>query len=337
MTSGLSRRAMVEQISAAALLTVSGCGRRTAPSPKVVHIANAAGGLNMTMAELMRQEKFLESFDLNPEVLAVADGTKILGGIYSGSLDVTPMTGFGQVFPAVERGADLKIINGAALLPWLALFSAKRNVQSLKDLEGKAVGVGSIGSLVHQLTVTVLRKYSVDVSKVRFVNIGSSADVFKGVVAGTVDAGVGPASLVDDAETYKVHAIPHGNMSVELPEFTYQGGWTSSRVIDAKRDILVRVLAAYAKLFQFVQQPSGQESFLRARKAVFTNAPEREHLAEWNYLQTFKPFAADLLVSPERIRYMQQINMDFQIQKQMLPFDRVADMSLAIEAQKLLK
>ena len=55
----------------------------------------------------------------------MADGAKILSGIYSGSVDVSPMSGFGQVFPAVEHGADLKIINAATLLPAQALFSAK--------------------------------------------------------------------------------------------------------------------------------------------------------------------------------------------------------------------
>lgn len=32
-----------------------------------VKIANAAGALNLTMAELMRQQRFLESFDLAPK------------------------------------------------------------------------------------------------------------------------------------------------------------------------------------------------------------------------------------------------------------------------------
>ena len=319
MTEGLSRRAMLVQLSAGALLAAGGCGRRSSRSPNSVHIATAAGGLNMTMSELLRQQKFLESFDLTPDVVAMADGSKILGGIYSGSLDVSPMSGFGQVFPAVERGADLKIINAATLIPALALFSAKPNVRSLEDLEGKVVGVGAIGSLVHQLTVTVLRKYSVDVSVVRFVNIGSNTDIFKGVTAGTIDAGAGPASFVDDAESHNVHAIPNGNMSIELKEFTYQAGWTSKRVIEERRDVLVRVLAAYAKLFRFIEQPSSQDAFLRARKSVFPNAPEREHLAEWKYLQTFKPFAPDLMLSPERVRYMQQINLDFHIQKRSCP------------------
>jgi len=336
MTEGLSRRAMLVRLSTSALLAAGGCGRRSSRSPNAVHIATAAGGLNMTMSELLRQQKFLESFDLNPDMVAMADGTKILGGVYSGSIDVSAMSGFGQVFPAVERGADLKIINAATLIPALALFSGKPYVRSLKDFEGKVVGVGAIGALVHQLTVTLLRKYSVDVSAVRFVNIGSNTDIFKGVMAGPVDAGVGPASFVDDAESYKVHAIPNGNMSVELKEFTYQAGWTSNRVIEAKRDVLVRVLAAYAKLFRFVGQPSSQDAFLRARRSVFPDAPAREHVGEWNYLQTYKPFASDLMLSPERVRYMQQINLDFHIQNQMLPFDRVVDMSLALDAQKLL-
>ena len=335
MSNGLSRREMLARLSAAAVLAAGGCGRRSVSS-NVVHIATAAGGLNLTMSELLHQQKFLESFDLNPNVVAMADGTKILSGIYSGSIDVSPMSGFGQVFPAVERGADLKIINAATLIPALALFSGMAEVRSLKDLEGKVVGVGAIGALVHQLTVTVLRKYAVDVATVRFVNIGSNTDIFRGVMAGTVDGGVGPASFVDDAGSYKVHAIPNGNMSVELKEFTYQAGWTSRRVIESRRDVLVRVLAAYAKLFRFVQQPSAQDAFLSARKSVFPNAPEREHVAEWNYLQTFKPFTSDLMLSPERVRYMQQINLDFHIQTEMLPFDRVVDMSLAQDAQKLL-
>jgi ABC-type nitrate/sulfonate/bicarbonate transport system substrate-binding protein len=335
LTDGLSRRAMLQRLSATALLATGGCGHQSSRSPNLVHIATTAG-LNLVMSQLLRQEKFLESFDVTPDVVAMADGSKILGGIYSGSIDVSPMSGFGQIFPAVERGADIKIINAATLMPLLALYSGKPNVRSLKDLEGKVVGTGAVGALDHQLTVTLLRKYSVDVAAVRFVTIGSNTDIFKGVMAGTVDAGTGPSSFVDVAESYKVHPIQNGNMSVELKEFTYQAGWTSSRVIAAKRDVLVRVLAAYAKLFRFVEQPSAQDAFLKARRSVLPNSPESEHLIEWKFLQTFKPFATDLILSPERVRYMQQINLDFHIQKEMLPYDRVVDISLARDALRLL-
>ena len=331
MTTAISRRDML--LSGAAALALAGCGKQS--QDRVVHVATTAG-VNLTMWELLKQQKFLESFDVPADVIAMADGSKILGGIYSGSVDVAPMSGFSQIFPAIERGADIRIINAAALVPMLALYSGKDNVHSLQDIAGKVVGVGSLGALDHQLTVTLLKKYSVDVASVRFVNIGSNIDVFKGVIARTVDAGVGPASYYDDAASYNVHAIPNGNMSVELPQFTYQAGWTSNRVIEAKRDLLVRVLAAYGKLFRFVEQPSALDAFLKARKTIFPRAPEREHMNEWNFLQTAKPFATGLILSPERVQYIQQTNLDFKVQKTMLPFERVADMSLARDALKVL-
>ncbi len=334
MTGTFSRRSLLTGLSAATVLLASSCGRRSARSQRSIRIGTTEG-LNLTMTRLLRQEGFLKAFDVDAEVIAMADGSKALGGIYGGSLDFVPMSGFGQLFPAAERGANMKIINAATLIPLLALFSSKPNVQTLKDLEGKVMGVGSVGSLDYLLTVTLLRKYSVDVSSIRFVDIGSNIDTFKAVMAGTIDAGVGPASYVDDAAWYKVHALINGDMSMELREFTYQAGWTSQDVIDSRRDALVRVLAAYARLFRFVERPSAREAFLSASKAVFPTAPEREHVDEWNFLQKVKPFSLDLLLSPERVRYIQQINVDFHIQKAVLPYDRVVDMSLAQEAVRL--
>ena len=218
----------------------------------------------------------------------------------------------------------------------LALFGSKSNVKSLKDLEGRTIGTASIGALIYQLTVCLLQKYQVDISKVRFVNIGSSADIFRAVSAGTVDAGAAESALIDEAAEYHVHLIDHGNMSVELPEYTFQGAWASDRKIATEREALVRTLAAYARLYRFVQTPEAQAAFIKARRSVFPNAPERDHQAQWNYIQTYKPFAVNLTLSPERLRYMQELNVSFKVQTEILPFERVADMSLAADAVKLL-
>lgn len=336
MSPKLSRRQLMIGTSG---LAAAGCLPRSASAadrPAHLTIANAAGGLNLTMAELLRQQRFLESFDLDASLVPVADGSKILGGIIGGSVGLSTMSGFGQIFPAIERGAPLRVLAGAALLPTLALFTGKGDVASLKDLEGRTVGTGSIGALLYQLTVTLLRKFAVDTSKVRFVNIGSSADVFRAVSQGSVDAGVGEVAVIDEAARYHVRPIPRGNMSVELTEYTYQGAWTSLSRIASERDVLVRSLAAYAKLYRFVQEPESKEAFLRASRTALPSASEQDRELQWTYIQTYKPFAVDLALSPERLRYMQDLNVEFNVQKQVLPFDRVADMSLAAEALKLL-
>jgi ABC-type nitrate/sulfonate/bicarbonate transport system substrate-binding protein len=335
MPETLSRRELLLKTSCA-IAGASAAGRAIAAGPIPIRVANASGGLNLTMTALMNRMKYFEAFGLAPDVMSVSDGSKILGGIVGGSVDVSLASGFGQVFPAVEHGANLKIIGGGALVPTIAMFTGKPYVNSLKDLEGRTVGTGSIGALVHQLVTALLRKYKVDVSKVRFVNIGSSADVFRAVSAGTVDAGPAAAALIPDAARYHVRAIPNGNMTVELKEYTYQGAWTSDHEIATNRDALVRSLAAFAKLYRFVQSPEARDPFLQARRSVFPTEPESDHEAEWNYIQTYKPFAVNLALTPDRLRYIQELNVSFQEQKSVLPFAKVADMSLAAEAVKLL-
>lgn len=331
MPETLTRRGLLLGMSGAAL------GVAGAAPPIPFKIANASGSMTMAMTALMRQQKFLESFGLAPELMSVADGSRIMGGIVGGSVNACLASGMGQIFPAIEHGAKLKILAGGALLPSLALYTGKPYVNSLKDLEGRTVGTGSIGALVHQLVVTLLRKYNVDPSKVRFVNIGSSADAFKAVAAGTVDAGPAEAALSAEAARLNVRPIPHGNMTVELTQYTYQGAWTSDHEIATNRDALVRALAACAKLYRFVQTPAAKEPFFQARRSIFPTATDSDHEAEWNYIQTYKPFAVNLTLTPERLRYIQDLNISFQVQKSVLPFDRVADMSLAADALKLLR
>jgi len=333
----LTRREFLVQGAGATLAAAFPAGAvKGAAGPTPIRIANAAGGLNLVMAELMRRQRFLEAFGLAPELLAVADGTRILGGIVSGSVDASFMSGFGQAFPAIEHGAPIRIIGGGALLPVLALFSAKPGIKTLKDLEGHTIGTGSVGALVYQLTVTLLLKYRVDVSGIRFVNIGSNADIFRAVSAGTVDAGVGEAALIPTAAQFGVHLIEHGDMSMELADYTYQGAWTTEKELASRRDMLVRALAAYGRLYRFVQGPDARAAFFQARRVVFAHAPDSDHQAMWSYIQRYRPFAVNLTLDPHRLRYMQELNVGFKVQRAVLPFERVADMSLAADALKLL-
>lgn len=337
MTSSLlTRRNAIHQLSASAgLLLLSGCDAPAANGRRIA-IANAAGGLNMTMAELMRDRRFLEKAGLEPEISMIADGTRIVGGIIGGSVDASFMSGFGQILPAIERGAELRVIGGGIILPTLALYSSKSDIRSLKDLEGRTVGSGSIGALTYQLTVTLLRKYGVATDKIRFVNVGSSADIFRAVSAGTIDAGVGQAAQIDNAADYGVHLIKNGNMAEELGAYTYQGAWTTVQAITEQRDLLVRALAAYGRLYQFVQKPEAKQAFIAARKSVFPKAKVTDHEAEWSFIQRYRPFASNLALTAERFAYMQRLNLAFGVQKEIMPMARVADMSLAIEAEKLI-
>ena len=324
-------------IGAGALGTASlGLPSSAFSQARPANIANAAGAINLAMQELMKSQRFLEEMGLAPNIVNVADGSKIVSSLIGGDMDISTMSGFGQVFPAIERGGKLKILAGAMLLPSVAIFTSKANVTSLKDLEGKIVGSGSPGALVHQLTVALLKKKGVDYKRVQFVNIGSSVDVFRAVTVGTIDAGIGEVTYAVEQEKYKVRMLPEANLSTELSEYTYQGAYASDRTIETKRDILVRTLAAYAKLYRFVHKPEAKEAFFKPRSAALKKTSDNENEILWRYLQNYKPYAVNLALTEERLNYMQGLNVELGVQKKVLPFMQVADMSIAREALKMI-
>jgi ABC-type nitrate/sulfonate/bicarbonate transport system substrate-binding protein len=291
----------------------------------------------MALQELLKQQGYFDEFGLAPTTLNVADGSKLMGALFSGSSDICILSGFSQVFPAVEKGGKMKIVAGAGLLLQDAIYSAKPDIKRVKDLEGgRTVGSGSPGALLHQFTVALLRKKGVDVSKVKFVNVGSSASVFNAVVAGTVDAGPSLIDVYPEQKKYGVHSLEDGDLWKELPEYTYQGSYAADRAITEKRDALVRVLAVYGKLYRFLSLPNSHDAFMRARAAVLKKSDAAEGEFEWQFAQKYKAYDTDLTLSQERIDYMQKLNVEFGIQKKVLPFNEVADMSLAKDAVKLL-
>jgi len=311
------------------------------PTLRPVRIASAQGNQVVTMQELVRSQGYLEDFGIDPEILTVGDGTKLIGALLSGSSDICVFAGFNQTLAAIEKGARMKIIAGASITGQQAVFSAKPEIKSVLDLAGKTVGVGALGAQLHQVMIALLKKKGVDTSGVRFVNIGSSADVFRAIVAKTVDAGPAQADIFNQLEKYKVHMLEGGNFTRDLPEYTWQASFAMDRVIAAHRDLLVRVLAAYGKAYRFVQSdPASKEAFMRARSralggASFDVAAE-EAAGQWQFVQDNKPYALDLRISPERVEYMQRLNVDVGAQRKMLPHEQITDMSLAADAVRMM-
>ncbi len=312
----------------------SGTARAADPTVKVI---NSSGDLGVIMQNMIKDLGYAKEFGVDVEYLSVANGNQIVAGIVGGSGDICTSSGFSQLFPAMEKNSSLKIVGGCLSLPTLALYSAKSDIKSVKDLPGKTVAVGTVGSLLHMMTVAVMRKYKVDESKVNFVAVGSSGDSFRAVSAGTVDCGINTADIMDEQDKYGVHALSDGQFWVELPEFTMQAAYTTKENIAAKRDQLVRTLAAHGKLYRYMQGPNSWDAWSKAYTTYFgKDADEVRSHSLWKFIQERKPLATDIALSEERFRYVQDLNVSLGIQKAILPYDQVADMSLAADAVKML-
>lgn len=302
-----------------------------------VKIINTASNTVQTMQELVKQLGYLDEFGLEVEALNVSDGSKVMASLISGEVDAVMLSGFSQVVPAIEKGARLKIMAGALLKSNSMIYTAKSDVHSVKDLMGKTIGTGAVGSSLHTLVTALLRKNGIEESQVKFLNVGSGTDVFKAVAAGIVDAGPSQVEFQDQAAKLNIKALPDGKFWEQLPEYSDQGSFTADRTIASRRDAIVRLLAAYGKMYRFVCAPGSKEAYIKARVAALgakADIPGGEAL--WQFMQDFQPYALNLTLTEARIAVTQKINIEQGVQKTNLPYDRVVDASLARDAVAML-
>jgi ABC-type nitrate/sulfonate/bicarbonate transport system substrate-binding protein len=329
------RRALGAGGSALSLLALPGCARHGASrQPLGAAITNGISGL--VVQELARSQGYLAQLGVERKVLVVSDGSKCVAALVSGAAKICVGTGFNQLPPAIANGARLKIIAGAMNLCSLAMFSAKPDIHRVEDLAGKTIGIGAIGAVVHQTTIILLKKKGVDVNTVHFRNVGSAADIFKAVAAGTVDAGFADVDIFDEQQKFGVHALSDGLLWKELPDYTNQATYSSDDAIRRDRDSLVRLLAAYGKVYRFISSPGSRAAYLQAWRRVSGHPDPTEAATQWNWIQQNQPYDTGMILTDARLDLVQRMNVAFGAQQTVLPIAEIADMSLAKDALRLM-
>jgi ABC-type nitrate/sulfonate/bicarbonate transport system substrate-binding protein len=301
-----------------------------------VHIVDAGGPHELATVELLHRRGYLEQMGIDAHRTYVKNGSEATELLLAGHGDVAMQVGFGPALSAIENGAPLRIVAASNLLTVHAVYSTKPDIRFLKDLKDRTVGVGALGALTHQLVYAALRKKGVDPGAVRFVSIGNSATIFQALLAGEVDAGFGETDVFDNQSRYGVHTLEDAVLWRELPEFPNQASFASETAILEKRDALVRTLAAHASLYRYLHNPDSWEAYAAARAAALPQSDAAESRSQWLFYQRYHPFAVNLLMPEAGLSYMQELNMTMKLQRRVLPFDAVADMSLARDALRLI-
>jgi ABC-type nitrate/sulfonate/bicarbonate transport system substrate-binding protein len=285
----------------------------------------------------MLRQHYFDDFGLKPKFNFILGSQELIDTLTKGESDIVMGSGVSQVLAAIAKGAPLRLVAGANQRVVQAIFSAKPDIKTLKDLEGRRVGSGPKGALVHQLIFAAMLKEGADPTKVDFVNLGNSGTIFKAVAKGEVEAGTGEADVYENQAKYGVHVLEHGVLWEELADYTNQGSYTSLDAIKNKREKLVRTLAAHAKAYRFLHTAESHDAYATARASAMGNVDPAETETQWGFYQRLKPFAVDLVLSEERVNYIQKLNVAMGLQKDILPFSAVVDNSLAQDALPLLK
>lgn len=291
-----------------------------------VRLGQISGTIRSAFTEMGVEKGIYRDEGVDVEFVAVQDGGAQLRGILSGEFDTGEM-GPAAMFAAVEQGAPLKLV--ASHKPGLNfVMYTQKQIEQPEDLQGKQIGTAAPGQFVHQLVVAYFNLKNLDLSKVEFVNIGSSPNIFKAVVAGKVDAGPSGNDFIPTADKEpNIHVL--FSFSDALPLWIQTALPAKEKDIADRPEMLIQTMMGLSKSIRYGLDH--QDEFIKFAVEKFAKAPEEAAFGhKWE--RESHAMNPDLLFSREQVDFLQRINLDAGQQKQVFPFERVATLELAEKA-----
>ena len=169
----------------------------------------------------------------------------------SGDVDVGVTAFTGGLFNLAGKGAvsiiagQSRDVAGFPLMAYLATSQpAGASLKSLKDIDGKSVGITQVGSSFHYSAGLIAEKYKFPLSNVKFVPLQSMSNVASALKGGRVEAAILPATaaqpLIDSGDARLL-----GWGGDEAP--WQLGAVFVSQKMKANPDLIERFLTAYRR------------------------------------------------------------------------------------------
>ncbi|MQY19673.1 ABC transporter substrate-binding protein [Nocardia macrotermitis] len=326
----LSRRGflgLTAGVGAAGLLAA--CGS----DPNTVRIINTSATAAVALNQLLSDGKYFEKLGAQAKISNVSSGNQVLAAVASGSSDLTMTSGLIGILPGIEKGMRLKVVGGTQVVSTSALFSSDPKITSARDLRGKTLGVGAVGSELYAVFAALLAKYGIPKESATFRNVGSSADSLKAALAGQVDCGYGQVG--NEVLAKKQHTRMIATVNQELPLWMNNAAVASTQAIADKRPAMVKVLAAYAMLFAYLTTPESKDPYVKAYMGAGGSQAEGE--VEWQFVSTNAAYSPTLEFPENKAEFIQRQNVASGSQRKVLAYDSYTDLSLRTEALALAR
>ncbi len=228
-----------------------------------------------------------------------------------------------DIFSATAAGAELKIV-GATIPGMSHVLYVKNDIKSVKELQGRKVGISVPGALPQVLVQALLLEHGLPLDSVQWVNAGGDAARVKALLVGTVDAAASTPDwvpMVTKEGTARV-LLKFGEA---LPRYVRFVLITSDRTIRERPDALTSFLSGYARGIRHTLRHR-DETVNLTRKTIKAAADDPAPGFIYDTFVRERLLAPDLAVSEDQIAWMQELNLRLGKQKSAVPMARVVDL-----------
>ena len=141
--------------------------------------------------EVARSAGHFKAHGLDVQLVYTRGGNAAMQALVGGAVDYAATALDVAVQAYANVGADIRRFAVTGRLPLFAVVTAPKTasqIQSIKDLEGRTVGISALGNADHALTLYLLKQADADAQKVKFATIG--VNLLEALRQGQIDVGV---------------------------------------------------------------------------------------------------------------------------------------------------
>jgi len=200
-------------------------------------------------------EGFYDKYNVDVTVRPMETGVDAARAVQSGDLDAA-FSPTGPVMNFAATGIDVKALYGFDNIDWL-IISSDKSLGACEDLAGQTVGVDSIGGARSNVLNQILRSCDLTLDDVDQVPFPGAASL-QALIAGQIETAVVHIDDIYVAEEQGADVVEVIWLIDVNPNAHYLLFWSRSDVIDAKRESLVRMLAAHIEAVRFIIDPANQ-------------------------------------------------------------------------------
>ncbi|HEX9324087.1 MAG TPA: ABC transporter substrate-binding protein [Xanthobacteraceae bacterium] len=187
----MSRRALFKGAALVASVVPAVRPARSAAQTKQITLAYCSQLLCGVPYEVARSAGPFKTHGLDVQLVYTRGGNAAMQALIGGVVDYAATSLDVAIQAYANVGADIRRFAVTGRLPLFAVVTAPKTaslIQSIKDLEGRTVGVSALGNADHALTIYLLKQAGADVRKVQFATMG--VNLLEALRQGQIDVGV---------------------------------------------------------------------------------------------------------------------------------------------------
>jgi NitT/TauT family transport system substrate-binding protein len=187
----VSRRSVFKGAALIASVIPAARPTRSSAQGKQIKLAYCSQLLCGVPYEVARTAGYFKNHGLDIQIVYTRGGGAAMQALVGSAVDYAATSLDVAITAYANVGADIRRFAVTGRLPLFAVVTAPNaanQIRSIKDLEGKTVGVSALGNADHALTLYLLKQAGADGQKVKFATMG--VNLLEALRQGQIDVGL---------------------------------------------------------------------------------------------------------------------------------------------------